>query len=153
MAEARRVEVDNGLDALDKILTKNRDEAIKGVVEYLRRNHKHYSWVGVYLLEGNELVLHSWSGKQATGHTRIPVGMGICGLAARTKETVIVEDVSKDPRYLECFADTKSEIVVPITREGKVLGEIDIDGEELGAFNDNDASYLGVVAERLARII
>jgi L-methionine (R)-S-oxide reductase len=153
MAEVGGVKVDNGLEALDKILGKNRDEAIKGVVEYLRRNHKHYSWVGVYLLEGDELVLHSWSGRQATSHTRIPVGMGICGLAARTKETVVVYDVSKDPRYLECFADTKSEIVVPIIKEGRVLGEIDIDGDQLGAFNDNDASYLEIVAERLTRII
>jgi GAF domain-containing protein len=123
-------------------------------VEYLRSNFRAYSWVGVYLLEGDTLVLNAWSGKKATEHTKIPIGMGLCGLAARTKQTVVVGDVSKDPRYLSCFPETKSEIVVPIIdSNGKVLGEIDIDSEELNAFDQSDKRFLEKVAEKLASFL
>ncbi|PSN93058.1 hypothetical protein B9P99_02745 [Candidatus Marsarchaeota G1 archaeon OSP_B] len=124
------------------------------MVEYLRSNFRAYSWVGVYLLEGDTLVLNAWSGKKATEHTKIPIGMGLCGLAARTKQTVVVGDVSKDPRYLSCFPETKSEIVVPIIdSNGKVLGEIDIDSEELNAFDQSDKRFLEKVAEKLASFL
>src|SRR5580658_3247715 len=86
-----------------------------------------YNWVGIYLVRGNNLRLDAWSGPAPTVHTEIAIGKGICGWAAKSGRTEIVSDVSKDPRYLQCFTNTKAEIVVPIALDGKVVGEIDID--------------------------
>ena len=96
----------------------------------------HYSWVGIYLVEGDDLVLGPWKGPQATEHVRIPIGQGICGAAAASGETEIVDDVNTDERYLACFVSTRSEIVVPIAYEGRVVGEIDIDSDVPGAFGE-----------------
>src|ERR671912_288704 len=96
-----------------------------------------YSWVGIYLLDGNELVLGPYQGKPSP-HTHIPLGRGICGAAAAEKTTIIVDDVNADPRYLACSVDTKSEIVVPIMLDGDVLGEIDIDSDRRAAFGPDD---------------
>jgi L-methionine (R)-S-oxide reductase len=139
---------------VESLLRGDKKSALNSLVEYLRSNFRAYSWVGVYLLEGDTLVLNAWSGKKATEHTKIPIGMGLCGLAARTKQTVVVGDVSKDPRYLSCFPETKSEIVVPIIDSNeKVLGEIDIDSEELNAFDQSDKRFLEKVAEKLASFL
>jgi L-methionine (R)-S-oxide reductase len=108
-----------------------------------------YSWVGVYLLDGNELVLGPYLGRPSP-HTRIPLGRGICGAAAAEKATIVVDDVNADPRYLACSADTKAEIVVPIIRGGDVLGEIDVDSDRAAAFNDDDRRLLESVAGLLA---
>ena len=108
-----------------------------------------YSWVGLYALEGNDLVLDSWSGPAATEHTRIPIGKGVCGFAAKASRTEIVSDVSRDPRYLQCFLSTRSEIVVPVIREGAVIGEIDIDGDQLDAFSSLDREFLEAVAKKI----
>jgi GAF domain-containing protein len=110
-----------------------------------------YNWVGVYLVKGSDLHLDAWAGPAATIHTTIPVGKGVCGFAAKSGRTEIVSDVSKDPRYLECFANTKSEIVVPILLSGKVLGEIDIDSDELNAHSSLDREFLEAVASKLSR--
>jgi GAF domain-containing protein len=118
-------------------------------VALLQRERPHYNWVGVYLLEGDELVLGPFVGKP-TPHTRIPLNKGICGAAASTGETVIVDDVHADPRYLACSLETRSEIVVPIVRAGRVLGEIDIDSDRPAAFTDDDRTLLEGVAEILA---
>src|SRR3954451_5374405 len=107
--------------------------AMERVVEILKREMPHYTWVGIYLLDGNELVLGPFVGKPSP-HTRIPLGRGICGAAAAEKATVIVDDVNRDPRYLACSLETRSEIVVPILHDGEVLGEIDIDSDRLAAF-------------------
>ncbi|MDG6985844.1 MAG: GAF domain-containing protein [Nitrososphaerota archaeon] len=111
-----------------------------------------YSWVGIYAVEGSDLVLDSWSGPAATEHTRIPLGKGVCGFAAKAGKTEIVSDVSKDPRYLQCFLSTKSEIVVPISRGGKVVGEIDIDSEQLDAFSSLDREFLEAVARKTGSV-
>ena len=81
-----------------------------------------------------------------TPHVRIPVSEGICGAAVATGETVIVDDVHSDPRYLSCSIQTKSEIVVPIYARGKVIGEIDIDSHDPAAFNDQDKLLLEDIA-------
>ena len=129
------------------------DEACERAVRTLRERVPHYSWVGIYLLEGEELVLGPWDGPAATEHVRIPIGQGICGLAAREKQTVVVDDVNQDPRYLACFPSTRSEIVVPIlTSQGQVLGEIDIDSDEPAAFGPDDKALLEGIAETLAQI-
>jgi L-methionine (R)-S-oxide reductase len=108
-----------------------------------------YTWVGIYLLEGNELVLGPFVGKPSP-HTRIPLGRGICGAAAAEKTTIIVDNVNDDPRYLACSVETTSEIVVPIMHESTVLGEIDIDSDQPAAFGDEDRTLLEGIAALLA---
>ena len=139
------------LEAVERILNRggDADDVLRRVVEALHDRCRHYSWVGIYLVEGNELVLGPWKGPQATEHVRIPVGQGICGAAAASGETEIVDDVNADPRYLACFPSTRSEIVVPVAYEGRVVGEIDIDSDEPAAFTQDDRVFL----ERVATLI
>jgi GAF domain-containing protein len=122
---------------------------IESIVKSLRNQFKHYNWVGIYMLESEELVLRAWDGPEATQHVRIPIGAGICGLAARERRTVVVGDVNADPRYLACFPYTRSEIVVPIFKNGKVIGEIDIDSDSPHAFTEQDRRFLEDVATLL----
>lgn len=123
--------------------------AMEGVVRTLEADLADYTWVGIYRLDGNELVLGPFVGKPSP-HTRIPLGRGICGAAAAEKTTIIVDDVNADPRYLACSVETRSEIVVPIMLDGDVLGEIDIDSDRPAAFGPDDRALLERVAERLA---
>src|SRR5687768_7341139 len=123
--------------------------AMTATVATLKRTMADYSWVGIYLLDGNELVLGPFEGKPSP-HARIPLGRGICGAAAAEKATIIVDDVNADPRYLACSIDTKSEIVVPIMAGNEVLGEIDIDSDRLAAFDATDQKMLEAVAALLA---
>jgi L-methionine (R)-S-oxide reductase len=127
-------------------------QAMETVVRTLKAEHPDYTWVGIYLLHGNELVLGPFVGKPSP-HTRIPLGRGICGAAAAEKTTIIVDDVNADPRYLACSLETRSEIVVPIMRGGDVLGEIDIDSDRPAAFGADDKRMLEVVAAILAEKI
>ena len=124
--------------------------AAQRAVEQLNERLPHYDWVGIYWVDGTDLVLGPWVGPEATEHTRIPIGTGVCGAAAASGRTEIVPDVDADPRYLACFASTKSEIVVPIFHENDVIGEIDVDGSDLGAFDEADARFLEEVAALLA---
>jgi len=123
--------------------------ASKRLVSYLKDAIPHYTWVGIYWLEGNELVLGPYVGKPSP-HTRIPLGRGICGAAAADGITSVVDDVNADPRYLACSIETQSEIVVPIIRHGIVLGEIDIDSDAKAAFDELDRELLESVAANLA---
>jgi L-methionine (R)-S-oxide reductase len=136
------------LEAVDRIVNREAepDEVLRKTVEILHDRFDHYSWVGIYLVEGNDLVLGPWKGPQATEHVRIPVGQGICGAAAASGRTEIVDDVSADERYLACFPSTQSEIVVPIAYEGKIVGEIDIDSDRPAAFGEADRTFLKRVA-------
>jgi len=135
-------------DLARAIAGKQGTEALQAAVEALKRAVPRYTWVGIYLLEGGELVLGPYLGKPSP-HTRIPIGQGICGAAAREAQTIIVPDVNADPRYLACSFETRSEIVAPIFRDGSVIGEIDIDSALPGAFGDADRELL----ERVAAII
>ncbi len=123
-------------------------QAREAVVKLLNSTVPTYSWVGIYAVEGKNLVLDAWAGPDATEHTRIPIGKGICGFAAKAGRTEIVSDVSKDPRYLQCFPSTKAEIVVPIFSGGAVVGEIDIDSDHLDAFSSLDREFLEAVARK-----
>jgi L-methionine (R)-S-oxide reductase len=128
------------------------DKATQEVCRKLRAAVPHFNWVGVYMIEGDDtLVLKGWDGPAPTEHVRIPIGQGICGLAAREARTIVVDDVNKDPRYLACFLNTRSEIVVPIFSSGKVVGEIDIDSDKPAAFTPADRKLLEAVAEELGR--
>jgi GAF domain-containing protein len=103
----------------------------------------------IYRLEGNTLVLDAFTG-EATEHTRIPVGRGVCGTAVTQNANQLIEDVSKLENYLCCSLKTKSEIVVLIRRDDKILGQIDIDGHEVGAFDKSDEVFLEELAAILA---
>jgi GAF domain-containing protein len=124
--------------------------AAQRAVELLHDRFTHYDWIGIYWVEGSDLVLGPWVGPEATEHTRIPIGTGVCGAAAASGQTEIVPDVKADPRYLACFASTRSEIVVPIFDGGQVIGEIDVDGSDLDAFDEMDARFLEEVAALVA---
>jgi L-methionine (R)-S-oxide reductase len=130
----------------------NANGAMKQAVQLLKDGMPHYSWVGIYLLEGDELVLGPFLGKPSP-HTRIPLGRGICGAAATEKTTIIVDDVNADPRYLACSIETRSEIVVPIMNGDAVLGEIDIDSDQKAAFGQSDRALLEQVAALLSEAL
>jgi GAF domain-containing protein len=127
----------------------NADSAMQQAVRLLKDGVPHYTWVGIYVLDGKELVLGPFLGKPSP-HTRIPLGQGICGAAATEKATIVVDDVNADPRYLACSIDTRSEIVVPILIDGDGLGEIDIDSDKPAAFGSADRALLEPVAALLA---
>ncbi len=126
-------------DAIAK--TTDRQAAMFRAIASLKEALPHYSWVGIYLLEGDELVLGPYLGKPSP-HTRIPLNRGICGAAASEKATIIVDDVHSDARYLACSLETRSEIVVPIMLGDTVLGEIDIDSDQVAVFGADDRVLL-----------
>ena len=128
------------------------DAAMLQVVRLLKDAMPHYTWAGIYLVDGQELVLGPFLGKPSP-HTRIPLGRGICGAAATQKATIIVDDVQADPRYLACSIETRSEIVVPIMNGTDVLGEIDIDSDRPAAFGAADRALLEQVASLLAEAL
>jgi len=112
-------------------------DLMRQMVKTLHERMLKYNWVGFYLLEPDAqppmLALGAFEGAM-TPHTRIPLNQGICGAAASSGQTVVVDDVSKDPRYLACSLETKSEIVVPVFVHGNVVGELDIDSHFPSAF-------------------
>jgi len=126
------------------------DDILRRVVDLLHDRFDAYSWIGIYFVEGDELVLGPWRGPQATEHVRIPVGQGICGAAAASGRTEIVDDVNADDRYLSCFLSTRSEIVVPIVYDTLVVAEIDIDSDQPAAFGEDDREFLERVAAAIS---
>jgi L-methionine (R)-S-oxide reductase len=136
------------------IITKDKSTTVlQDVVDVLYESFEKYSWVGIYLVKGDVLVLGPWKGKQAAEHTTISVGKGVCGSAAQSGKTEVVNDVSTDSRYLSCFLSTRSEIVVPIKKKNTVIGEIDIDSDVPAAFDSNDAVFLEKIADMLSQHI
>jgi putative methionine-R-sulfoxide reductase with GAF domain len=127
-------------------------QAMERTVALLKQHLPGYSWVGIYLLEGQELVLGPFQGKPSP-HTRIPLGSGICGAAATARETIIVDDVNADSRYLACSIETQSEIVVPIMGADRVVGEIDVDSDRPAALGALDRALLEGVAAALAPVL
>lgn len=132
---------------------KNDGNILDLTVRFLNQHVPYYNWVGIYLVKGDDLVLETYSGPKETEHTRIKIGFGICGLAAREGDTVIVPDVSKDTRYISCFLETKSEMVVPVFKGSEVIGEIDIDSDFLDPFTDEDKDFLSEIINLIGRRI
>lgn len=143
----------NGRQELQQSIneTKNADTAYRTCVKILKRDFPKYNWVGIYLVEGNELVVHNYIGAP-TPHTRIPIGQGICGAAVAEEQTIVVPEVNADPRYLACSIETKSEIVVPIQGR-RMYGEIDIDSHTPNAFHPYDQKMLEDMAKDLAGLV
>ena len=154
MAIAARIEeVRNELTDLAEG-SRSAAELMQSVVKLLHDRMLKYNWVGFYLLEpGAEppvLVLGAFEGAM-TPHTRIPLNQGICGAAASSGQTVVVDDVNKDPRYLACSLETKSEIVVPVFAHGKIVGELDIDSHFPAAFTPEHQALVQYCAQVVGR--
>ncbi len=107
------------------------------------------SWVGYYLRRGDQLVLGPFQGKVAC--TTIAFGRGVCGAAAARQETVVVPDVEAFPGHIACDAGSRSEVVVPVVRDGEVVAVLDVDSYELAAFDDIDARGLEALVAQMAR--
>ena len=150
MAVAARIE--EVRSELTEVAERSRSaaELMQSVVKLLHDRMLKYNWVGFYLLEpGAEppvLVLGAFEGAM-TPHTRIPLNQGICGAAASSGRTVVVDDVNKDPRYLACSLETKSEIVVPVFAHGKIVGELDIDSHFPAAFTPEHQTLVQYCAQ------
>ncbi len=128
------------LDNLAKTSTST-EALMKSIVALLHEKLTRYNWVGFYMLQRESgvdiLVLGPFKGTM-TPHVRIPLNQGICGAAASTGKTIVIDDVNADSRYLACSLETKSEIVVPVFAHGKVVGELDIDSHFHTAFGSDD---------------
>jgi L-methionine (R)-S-oxide reductase len=119
-----------------------RDGKLAAVCRVLRRV-PHYDWIGFYIAEpgSRELVLGPYAG-EPTQHVRIPYGKGLCGRTAETLETLMVQDVEKETNYLSCSSRVRSEIVVPVFKEGGFVAELDIDSHSPAPFTDEDRRFL-----------
>jgi GAF domain-containing protein len=138
---------------------RNADALMVSLVKLLHEHMLKYNWVGFYMIEKSlaaaqapMLVLGAFEGAM-TPHTRIPLNQGICGAAASTGKTVVVDDVNSDSRYLACSIETKSEIVVPIYVRGEVAGELDIDSHFPAAFGLEDRELVEHCASLVGRYL
>ncbi len=126
-------------------------ETLKKVSNLLKYNIFHYDWVGFYLLDEQKsnLILGPYCGKR-TEHTIIPVGKGVCGQVAESRQLKIVQDVSKEGNYIACSIDVQSEIVVPINKDNQFVAEIDIDSHSPSPFTSDDEEFLTLVCQKLS---
>ncbi len=142
------------LNEIDDVLKNhNLADSMRMICEILYSKVAYYDWVGFYLVDQdreNELVLGPFVG-EPTEHVRIPFGRGICGQAAATGMTFMVQDVSRETNYLSCSPKVKSEIVVPIKISQKIFGELDIDSHVLSPFDDEDDKFLNTICEKISQ--
>ncbi|HXZ31866.1 MAG TPA: GAF domain-containing protein [Terriglobales bacterium] len=137
---------------------KSAPDLMSRMVKLLHDRMLKFNWVGFYMLRDGKgsqppmLVLGAFEGAM-TPHTEIPLHQGICGAAASTGKTVVVDDVSKDSRYLACSLETKSEIVVPVFVKGKVRGELDIDSHFLAAFGEKERELVEYCADLVGKCL
>jgi GAF domain-containing protein len=148
--------IDEAREEVDRINSETRtaDQLMERITLCLNQQMLKYNWVGFYMLEPGAnppmLVLGRYQGAM-TPHTRIPLNQGICGAAASSGKTVVVDDVMKDARYLACSLETKSEIVVPVFVHGQVAGELDIDSHFPAAFGAEDRELVEYCAELVGK--
>ena len=113
-----------------------------------------YRWVGIYKIVRGDFVIVGKTGKCPPAYPRFPTTQGLAATAVESKQSVMVADVHKDPRYLPTFGSTMSEIVVPIISEsGRAVGLIDVESEKLNAFTEKDREFLERAAALLARAL
>src|ERR1035437_4829744 len=129
----------------------DRNPALQAFCQLLADHVPYYNWVGFYIVDetGEALTLGPFVG-EPTEHVKIPFGRGICGQAAATGKTFVVQDVSKETNYLSCSLKVKSEIVLPIIVGGKVVAELDIDSHETSPFTPEDTAFLEQVCVLVA---
>ncbi|MCX7878334.1 MAG: GAF domain-containing protein [Ignavibacteria bacterium] len=130
---------------IDQIRSLTSDESdlianLSNVCSVLKYGFDYYFWVGFYFLRDDELVLGPFQGPVAC--TRIKIPNGVCGESVRRNETIIVPDVHKFPGHIACNSESKSEIVVPLSRNGKIKGVLDIDSDSYNMFDETDKIYL-----------
>jgi GAF domain-containing protein len=133
----------------------NRGEKLGTISRLLKDNVSYYNWVGFYIVDKkrqDELVLGPFEG-EPTQHVRIAFGKGICGQAAKLRKTFLVQDVSKETNYLSCSTNVKSEIVIPIFRDGEIVGELDIDSHSLSPFMKEDTIFLKKIGEMVSELL
>ncbi len=128
------------------------ERRLQAACDILRDNVPHYDWVGFYLAdpEAAEMLMLGPFAGAPTEHVRIPFGRGVCGRAAATRATVVVDDVAAEGNYLSCNPEVRSEVVVPIVLGERVWGELDIDSHEAAAFTEDDVSFLTRLATLIA---
>lgn len=117
----------------------------------LKQTFSKFSWVGFYLFDGNKLYLGPFQGKVAC--TEIQIGSGVCGTSASERKSIIVDDVDKFPGHIACDADSRSEIVVPIFKDEKLFGVLDLDSTDYKSFDDTDKKYLEELVNFLSKEI
>lgn len=117
----------------------------------LKQTFSKISWVGFYLFDGVKLYLGPFQGKIAC--TEIKIGSGVCGTVAQKRETIIVYDVDKFPGHIACDVESKSEIVIPIFKDDKLFGVLDLDSTEYGSFNETDKIFLEELTDYLSKEI
>ncbi|MFV0237500.1 MAG: GAF domain-containing protein [Flavobacteriales bacterium] len=130
------------------------EEKLLLICEFLNKKFEYYNWVGFYFKNGNkdELKLGPYVGAH-TNHTIIPFGKGICGQVALSNKSFLVDDVCKQENYLACSIETKSEIVVPIFKNGENIGQIDIDSHTVNAFTDKDQQLLEFICTEIGKFL
>ncbi len=142
--------------ALQTILNNNSDTTSKlqSLCDYLYQEVPHYNWVGFYFADEDhqELILGPYAGA-STEHTRIPFGKGICGQVAESNETFVVPDVHEADNYLACSIETQAEVVVPIFKDGKNIGQIDIDSHTKAPFSNENIQELEWLCEEVSKIL
>jgi L-methionine (R)-S-oxide reductase len=124
-------------------------QILERTVSILAREKPLWNWVGIYLLDSDELVLGPYVGPR-TEHERIPIGVGVCGQAVAESRDIAVDDVRSVDNYLACSATTRSELVVLISNNEHVVGQFDIDSDTVGAFAADDRALLAQLAELVA---
>lgn len=129
-------------------------DRLQKLCEFLQQSVPHYDWFGFYLAvpERRELVLGPYTGLP-TDHVRIPYGTGVCGRVAEELQTLMIDDVRAETNYLSCSIHVRSEIVVPVMRQGRMVAEIDIDSHTPGAFTSSDRDFLEALAEACEPLI
>lgn len=124
---------------------------LSNLTAVLKQSFEKISWVGFYLFDGTKLYLGPFQGKVAC--TNIELNKGVCGTAASRMETVIVPDVSNFPGHISCDPDSKSEIVVPVEKDGSLFGVLDLDSAELNSFDETDKKHLEALCRFLTEEI
>jgi GAF domain-containing protein len=126
---------------------------LDAICELLQGTVPHYNWVGFYFVNGDkkELKLTNFVGKP-TEHTLIPFGKGICGQVAVSNKNFVVQDVTEQDNYISCGFDVKSEIVIPIFKNGKNIGQIDIDSHHTAPFSQEDERFLEFVCGEVSQL-
>jgi L-methionine (R)-S-oxide reductase len=109
-----------------------------------------YDWVGVYLVQGDELVLGPYRGPDPVGHEHIPMGEGVCGAVAVSGRTEVVPDVRNRTGHIQCFINTRSEVVAAVVRDGVVMGVLDIDSDTVDAFGEDEVKVVEEAAAEIA---
>lgn len=119
------------------------------VIFEIKQAFPRFTWVGFYLVDGEELSLETFLGKP-TEHVRIPLDKGICGASASSKKTMLIKDVKNDDRYISCDIAVKSELVVPMIYNNQVIGVLDIDSHYRNAFTENECQLLEEITKWVA---